>query len=173
MDPRQQARSMADYLAGQVQNTFGGYKTELQKFLEEKERHFQGALQQQQQNTAQWQNLFQRVWNAKQQNPNLDTDKMLEEAMAIVSGKRDPLDLGMRAATSEQDRAKFLEEQKKIWLAEQKAEQDKQNLASPLSGTIPQTYRPPTSRGGGAASLKQEIAQQLAQKYGAGIFQGS
>jgi hypothetical protein len=60
-----------------------------------------------------------------------------------------------------------------MWLAEQKAEQDKQNLASPLSGTIPQTYRPPTSRGGGAASLKQEIAQKLAQQYGASIFQGS
>jgi hypothetical protein len=77
----------------------------------------------------------------------------------------------MKAATSEQERAAWLAEQKKLWEAEQKTERDKQALSSPLSGTIPQTYRPPTSRGGGPASLKTEIAQKLAEKYGAGIFQ--
>jgi hypothetical protein len=173
MDPREQSKAMAQHLAGQVQQTFGGYKTELQNFLTEREKHFQSALQQQQASIQNWQNLFQRVWNAKQQNPSLDTDKMLEEAMAIVSGKRDPLDLGMAAATADQSKQAWLTEQKKLWEAEQKAERDKQNLASPLSGTMPQTYRPPTSRGGGAASLKQEIAQKLAAQYGPGIFQGN
>jgi hypothetical protein len=173
MDPRQQAKVLIDHLVGQVQNTFGGYKSELQNFLSEREKHFQAALQQQQASIQNWQNLFQRVWNAKQQNPSLDTDKMLEEAMAIVSGKRDPLDLGMAAATADQSKQAWLAEQKKLWEAERKAEQDKQNLASPLSGTIPQTYRPPTSRGGGAATLKQEIAQKLAAQYGPGVFQGN
>lgn len=110
LDPQQQARTLLETLTGQLQNTFGGYKTELQQFLENKEKAFQAALQKQQQDTQNYLNVWQRVWEAKQKNPSLDTTKMIEEAMAIVSGKRDPLDLGMQLTTADQDRQTWLAE---------------------------------------------------------------
>ena len=44
-------------------------------------------------------------------------------------------------------------------------------MAAPLSGATPQTYRPPSNRGTGAATTREQAARNLIEKYGAGIMQ--
>lgn len=170
LTPDKQARTLAELVAKQVGTSNADYQKQLQasyaeqvkalnQLIKEKELYFQNYLK-----------VWQKAFEEKQRNPSLDIDKAVQQALDVFSGKVDPLELGIRLSTFDQDKQAFVSDQRKLWEAEQ-AEKDKQKqMLPPLSSGTPPIYKAPTGPPRGLGSMKQEVAQALAEKFGTQIF---
>ena len=170
LDPSEQAQRLAAHTSAQLQQEFTKWQDGFKGFLTEREKFYEGRLNEQQSFFQNYLRIYQEVMDAKGKDPDLDVDAAMKQALAIAQGTEDPLKLGMRLSTLERDTSKKIEAAKKLWEAEATAKADKAKETAPPIMTTPPSYRPQSSPGGGAAARKDAIAQKLVEKYGTGIF---
>ena len=168
--PSEQARTLAGIAAKQaeqrvqeMQEQYGQswkqYQQGVKEYIADRERYIGTYLQ-----------IWQRAMAAKQQNPNLDIDKAVQEGIRAMSGQYDPLDLGIKLSTMDQTYDEKLKAQKALWVEEQKAEAEKNKIVTPPAGTMPPVTRTRMASAMTNAGARENAAKQLIEKYGAGIF---
>lgn len=153
---------IASALTPAITNWQRQFMGQYQQDLEQREKYYQNYL-----------NLYRRVMDMRMRDPNLDVDKVLDQAIGVLSGNMDPIELGKYLATAgsnTQAQIKAAVEQaRKDW----DTEQQNKTMASldPKNGQPPAFRRPSagTTRAG-LATMREGVAQQIMEKHGPGVF---
>jgi uncharacterized protein YukE len=171
MTPQQQANALyqaslqqiASSLAPALQNWQKQFTEKFQRDVAEKEQYFNNYL-----------NLYRRVMDMRMQNPNLDVDQVLDQAVKVLSGQQDPIELGKTLATLTSDRDAAIKEAVEKARKDWETEQQNKNLATvrPTAGNPPAFKLPSAgSSKRGLASMREDVAKQILEKHGSGVFQ--
>jgi len=122
-------------------------------------------LQQQAQQQQNYMNVWSKAWEAKQRNPDLDITRRSSRAVAVLSGKVDPLELGIKLSTADQDREADRKKQRELWEQERKAEEAKKSMAAPLTGATHRRNRaqpePRHGRGDPAGRDREDLGGKV------------
>ena len=173
MTPQQQAQKLqevsqmniANALAPALQNWQQQTTASMQKEIQAKEAYFNNYL-----------SLYRRVMDMKLANPGLDVDQVLDQAVKVLNGQTDPIELGKMLTTATGDRdayAKQLVDKARLdWDTEQKNKELKS--IQPTAGGTPPAFKVSgagTTKGG-LATLRENVAKAILEKHGAGAFTG-
>lgn len=122
--------------------------------------------------------LFRKAMDKKMADPKFDIDKTMEQAVKAMGGQLDPIELGQQLLAAAQYESAIAQARKDSY------EQGKRDLEQELKNkkieTVPGTSAPPvfktpaTPAGTrlGLGTLRQRAAENMAQKFGAGLFTG-
>jgi hypothetical protein len=130
-----------------------------QKLLADREQYYQNYLK-----------VWQQAFEAKQKDPTLDVEKAIQSALQVYQGGVDPLELGIKLSTMDQNNANFLKQQRAIWEKEAAQKQQQAAMTPALStGTFP-TYRAPVGPPQKLSNMRDTVAKAIAEKHGMGVF---
>lgn len=171
LSPQQQAERMqqvsvqqiAGALTPAIQNWQKQFVEQQQRVLAEKEAYFNNYL-----------SLYRKVMDMRLADPSLDVDSVLDQAVRVLGGQIDPIELGKQLATATSSREAYakqlVDQARKDWETEQ---QNKELAAvKPNAGGTPPAFKV-KSAGTGKGDLsrmREDVARQLMETHGAGVF---
>ena len=159
-----------------VQQQLGQLQQGIAQALKQKEDWYQNYL-------SNYLGLFRKAFERKLSDPSFNVDAVMEQAAKAMSGQFDPLELGQQLITASQAESALATAKKEAYAQAKKDFEDEQKnkkmeTVPPSNGQAP-TYKvrgsgtdlAKTRRGGsGLASMRDAAAQNLATKYGSGLF---
>lgn len=170
LSPQQQAtrlrevavQEIAGALTPALQNWQKQFGDSVQKNIADKEAYFNNYL-----------NLYRKVMDMRIKNPNLDVDAVLDQAVNVLGGKIDPIELGRTLATASQDREAYakqmLEQARKDW--EQEQENKKLAAIQPQAGGTPPVFKTNASNSkNGLGGMREQVAKAILEKHGPTAF---
>jgi hypothetical protein len=171
LSPQQQAQRLreisiqeiAGALTPALQNWQKQFVEQTNQQIAQKEAYFNNYL-----------NLYRKVMDMRLQNPSLDVDAVLDQAVKVLGGQVDPIELGKQLATMSQDKESYakamLDQGRKDWDQEQKNKE----LAAvqPKAGGTPPVFKLANAgtTKGGLASLRESVAQKILEQHGPSVF---
>ena len=173
MSPQQQAqalqqvsvREIASALAPSLQQWQQQFTENMQKEISSKEAYFNNYL-----------TLYRRVMDMRMQNPDLDVDKVLDQAVRVLSGQQDPIELGRTLATMETDKETYgkqlLEKARQDWETEQRNKE--MTAVRPSIGGTPPAFKMPSAgiKRGDLSQMREGVAKAILDKHGPQAFTG-
>lgn len=170
LTPAQQAQRLRDISLQEISAALTPAITEWQKRfvdqvgqqIQQKEAYFNNYL-----------NLYRKVMDMRMKDPSLDIDSVLDQAVKVLGGQIDPIELGKQLATMSTDRETYakqlVEQARKDWELEQK---NKQMAAVTPTNGQPPIFKLPSagSAKAGLATQREQVAKRLLETYGPGVF---
>lgn len=172
LTPQQQAERLQ---RASIMEIGGALKPALEQWANAFQQKYQQDIQQKEAYFNNYLNLYRRVMDMKMANPSLDIDNVLDQAVKVLSGQQDPIELGKTLATMNVDREAYakqlVEKARKDW----ETEQHNKELASvtPVAGGEPPAFKvgsatPGTRRG--LASMREDVAKRILEQHGPSVF---
>jgi hypothetical protein len=163
--PQQQAallqqnaiQEIAGALGPALQNWQKQFTDAVKQEIGAKEQYFNNYL-----------NLYRKVMDMRLQDPTLDIDSVLDQAVKVLSGNADPIELGKTLATMTSDRDSYA----KTMVEKARADWEIQS-ATPAAGGTPPVFRVSSAgnqNGRGLASLRENVANKILEKHGPQVF---
>lgn len=153
LPPAEQAKRIAEHTKNEyLAKELAAMRQEFNQALAQREQYYQNFL-----------NIYTDAFTRKFQNPNLDLQTFMKEAIDIQYGRKNPLDLAYTSVTSEAQRKALEEQYYKKGREDRELEyQNSQQTNGALNGqTIPMFKQAPLTR-----EQVSEAARQVAVKKG-------
>lgn len=148
LPPQEQAKRLAEYLnQNYLSNALSALKQEFNQTLAQREAYYSNLL-----------NVMTDAYGRKFQNPGLDLQAYMKEALEIQSGKKNPLDLAYTSVTKEADLKNLQEQFYKKGREDMELEFKNKQLSSGAlqSETIPLFKQKPLTREQVEESVRQK-----------------
>ena len=171
MSPQQQAQRIQQAAVTQIANALApslrqwqtGFTEQYQKDMASKEQYYQNYL-----------NLYRRVMDMRMKDPTLDVDAVLDNAVKVLSGGADPIEVGRTLTTMGGDKEAYGKEMvakaRIDWENEQKNKQ--MSAVQPQGGNSPAFKMPSAGTGtkGGLATMRESVLKQILEKHGPSVL---
>jgi hypothetical protein len=173
LSPQQQAERLQ---RASIMEIGGALKPALEQWASAFQNKYQQDIQAKEAYFNNYLNLYRRVMDMKLANPTLDIDTVLDQAVKVLSGQQDPIELGKTLATMNVDRESYakqvLENARKDW--EQELKNKELASVNPVAGGEPPVFKVGSAAPGkrGLASMREDVAKQILEKHGPGVFRG-
>lgn len=170
LQPHEQAQRMQYAVA---QGLVQGLVPQLKHWQENALKQMNDTLAQREQYYNNYLTLYRKVMDMRMADPSLDIDSVLDNAVRLMSGQQDPIDVGKTLATMGLDKEayakKAVEQAKRDWEQEQKNKQ--MATVQPAAGRPPVFKNPATvDTRRGLSGLRESVVQKVLEKHGPSVF---